>query len=73
MLVFGVDVPLIEIVFILAIILFFVLIEVIIIVSMLIKQTNKAKDLSMSIERLTEALLHVKKAEIQELNMLKRK
>ncbi len=73
MLVFGVDVPLIEIVFILAIILFVVLIEVIIIISMLVRQTNKSKDLSMSIERLTEALLNVKHAEMKELEMLKRK
>ncbi|MBU0460429.1 MAG: hypothetical protein KKH52_05125 [Nanoarchaeota archaeon] len=46
MLVFGVDIPLVEIILTLGVIMFILLIEGIVIISLLIKQLNKVKDLS---------------------------
>ena len=71
MLVFGVDVPLVEVIFTLAIILFFLLVESIIVVTLLLKQMNKTKQLSGLIKNLSETLLQIKKAEIDELERIK--
>lgn len=48
MLVFGIDIPLVEIILTLGIIMFLLLIECIVIISLLIKQLNKVKSLSGS-------------------------
>ena len=72
MLAFGVDVPLIEIVFALALIIFILLIETIVILSLLMKQMNKSKELARLIEKLSDTLLNIKKAEIEELDKLKK-
>ncbi len=50
MLVFGIDVPLIEIIFAMAIILFLLLVESIVVVSLLARQMGKTKRLSELIE-----------------------
>lgn len=73
MLVFGVDVPLIEVVLGLSIVIFVLLFEAIIIVSLLIKQLNKAKKVTELIEKLSETILAIKKAEIEQLDKLKAK
>jgi hypothetical protein len=73
MLVFGIDVPLVEVIFALAIIIFILLVESIVIISLLIKQMNKSKKLGTLIEQLSETLLQIKKAEIEELDKIKRK
>ena len=73
MLVFGIDVPLIEVVFALAIVIFFLLVEAIVLIAMLINQSNKSRKLTDLIEKLSQTLLEIKKAEIQELDKLKRK
>lgn len=73
MLVFGVDIPLVEIILGLAIIVFILLVESIVIIGMLVKQTNKTKKLSELIQKLSDTLLEIKKAEIQELDKIKRR
>ena len=73
MLVLGADIPLVEIIFVLAVITFILLLEAVIIVSLLISQTNKNKRLVQTIEKLSENLLAIKKAELGELDKLKRK
>ena len=73
MIVFGVDVPLIGIILALAVISFIILFETIIIVALLISQVNKTKKLSETVESLTEKVLAIKKAEIEELGKLKLK
>lgn len=73
MLVFGIDVPLIEVIFVFLIISFILLIEIIVIVALLVKHTNKSKKLTDLVEKLSETILEIKKAEIQELDKLKRR
>jgi hypothetical protein len=73
MLVFGIDVPLIEVVFVLAIVVFFLLVEAIVLIGMLINQSKKSRKLVDLVEKLSQTLLEIKKAEIQELDKLKRK
>ena len=73
MLIFGIDVPLIEIIFVLALVIFIILIEVIVIVSLLIKQMNKSKQLAFLIEQLSETILSIKKVEIEELDKLRKR
>jgi uncharacterized protein YggT (Ycf19 family) len=73
MLLFGIDIPLVEILFLLAIITFIILIEAIIIISLLVLQMNKTKKMGELMEKLSEILLEIKKAEITELDKIKRK
>lgn len=51
MLVFGVDVPLIEVVFALAIISFILLIEIIVVTILLIQNLKKAKEVADSLKQ----------------------
>ena len=71
MLVYGIEIPLVEIIFVLAIVIFVLMIESIILILLLIKQLNKTKQLSQLTEKLSETILSVKKAEIHELDKLK--
>jgi len=71
MLVFGVDIPLVEVIFALAIIIFLILIESIVVIAMLIKQMNKSKKLSELVGKLSETILDIKKTEIDELSRLR--
>ena len=73
MLIFGIDVPLIELILAFVIVLFLVLVEAIIIISLLVKQLSKTKKLGDLIEKLSGTLLEIKKKEIEELDKLKRK
>jgi len=68
MLVFGVDVPLVEVVITLSIIVFIILIEAIIVIGILIKQSNKSRQLTDLIEKLSETILEIKKAELNQLD-----
>ena len=72
MLVFGIDVPLIEVVFGLALISFIVLAEIIVVVILLMKNLNRTKELGELLNKLSQVLLEVKKAEMQEINKLKK-
>jgi len=73
MLVFGIDIPLVEVIIGFMIISFIILVEVIVIISLLVKQMNKTKKLLSLINQLSETVLSIKKAEILELDKLKRK
>ena len=73
MLVFGIDVPLIEVILALAIVMFLLLVESIVIISLLVKHLNKTKRLGDLVEKLSGTLLDIKKKEIEELDKLKRK
>ena len=72
MLVFGVDIPLVEVIFALGVIMFLILIESIVVISMLIKQMNKNKKLGELVVKLSDTILAIKKAEIDELSKLRR-
>ncbi len=73
MLVFGVDVPLVELILAFAVIMFILLFEVIVVLSIVIRQLNKTKKQEELLAKLSEILLDVKKAEIEELDKLKKK
>lgn len=73
MLVFGVDVPLVEVVLVFAIIIFILLVECIVIVGLLINQMNKTKKLTELVEKLSSTILAIKKSEIEELEKIRRK
>lgn len=68
-----VDVPLIEILLIFGVIVFILLIESIIIITLLVNQLQKTKNVGMLLEKLSQILLEMKKAEIEELDKLRRK
>ena len=73
MLVFGLDIPLVEVIFALALIIFILLIEAVIVIGLLLKQMNKTKKLSELMQKMSETLLSIKRAEMEELDKLKRK
>ncbi len=72
MLVFGVDVPLIEVVFILSIISFIILIEIIVVVILLMQNLRKGKEVGETLSKLSHILLEVKKVEMKEISKLKK-
>ena len=73
MLIFGVDVPLIEIVFALAVVMFILLLEMIVVIALLLKEMQKTKHLAELVEKLSETILLIKKAEIEELDKIRKK
>lgn len=73
MLVFGVDIPLVEIILIFGTIIFILLIESVIIIALLVKQLQKTKNVGVLLEKLSQVLLEIKKAEIDELDKLRRR
>lgn len=72
MLVFGVDVPLVEVVIALAIIGFILLVEIIVVAILLMKGLGRAKDLSDLLNKLSHILLEIKKEELKEISRLKK-
>ena len=72
MLVFGVDIPIVEVILIFALVIFILLVEAIIVIALLIKHLNKTKKLSLVVEKLSETMLEIKRAEIEELDKLRR-
>lgn len=73
MLVFGVDIPLVEVIIIFGLVIFLLLAEAIIVIALLVKHLNKTKKLSLVIEKLSETMLEIKRAEIDELDRLRRR
>ena len=73
MLVFGIDIPLVEVILVFALIIFIILLEAIVIIAMMVKQLNKTKKLGDLIVGLSETLLEVKKQELEVLDKLKKK
>ena len=72
MLIFGVDIPLVEITIALALVLFILLVEALIIIILLMKQMSKSKQLGDMISKLSETILDIKNKEIEELDKIKR-
>ena len=56
-LVFGVDVPLIELLLVFGVIIFLLLIEAVVVIGILVKQLQKTKQLSALTVQLSESLL----------------
>ncbi len=73
MLVFGVDIPLVEVILVLAIVIFILLVESVIIIALLVKQLQKTRNVGVLLEKLSQTLLEIKKAEIDELDKLRRR
>ena len=73
MLAFGVDIPIVEIILIFGIVVFILLIESVIIIGLLVKQLQKTRNVGQLLERLSQTLLEIKNAEIDELDKLRRK
>ena len=73
MLVFGIDVPLVEIVLAFLLVVFIILAEALVIVSLMIKQLSKTKKMTELLEKLAQTVLAIKKVEIEELDRLKRR
>lgn len=73
MLAFGVDIPLVEIILIFGVVIFILLVESVIIIGLLVKQLQKTKNVGILLERLSQVLLEIKKAEIDELDKLRRR
>lgn len=73
MLVFGYDVPLVEILLLVGIIVFILLVEALIIIILLTSQISRTKKLGQLVEELSKILLEIKKAEIEELDKLRYK
>lgn len=71
-LVSGVDIPLVEVILVFGVVVFILLVESIIIISLLVKQLQKTKNVGILLERLSQTLLEIKKAEIDELDKLRR-
>lgn len=72
MLIFGVDVPLVEIILVFSILIFILFVETVFVLVLLIRQMNKTKKLGDQITRLSETILGIKKKEIEELDKLKK-
>ncbi len=72
MIVFGIDIPLVEVLLALAIIVFLLLAEAIIVLALLLRQMNKTKKLSELTYQLSESILEMKKRELEELDKLKK-
>ncbi len=68
---FGVDIPLVEVTIALALVLFILLIETLIIIILLMKQMGKSKQLGDMITKLTETILEVKDKEIERMDKIK--
>jgi membrane protein insertase Oxa1/YidC/SpoIIIJ len=73
MLIFGADIPLIEVIFALSIIIFIILLETIILVTLMLRQMQKTRQLASLIEKLSETILSIKKGEIEELDKLRKR
>ena len=71
MLVFGVDIPLIEVVFVLVIVSIIILIEIIVIVVLLTRNLKKTREVGDLLKELSNVLLAVKKEELKEIDRLK--
>lgn len=73
MIVFGIDIPLVEVIFALSIIIFILLVEVIVLIVIQMKQSEKSKKLVQLVEQLSDTILEIKRAEVKELDNFKRR
>ncbi len=72
MIVFGIDIPLVEVLLALAIIMFLLLAETVIVLALLLRQMSKTRKLSELTYQLSESILEMKKRELEELDKLKK-
>ncbi len=72
MLVFGIDVPLIELILVFSFIIFILLIEAIVVIMLQVKHLNKTKKVTLLLNKLTETVLAIKDKELAELDKIKR-
>lgn len=72
MLVLGINIPLIELILTFVIIIFVLLIEAAVVVFILVKQLQRTKKLSELVVSLSDAILEVKKKEMEEISKLKK-
>ena len=70
---FGIDIPLVEVILALAIIVIILLVESLVVMALLLRQIEKTKKVGEAVEKLSEAILLIKKAEIDELDKLIKK
>ena len=73
MLVFGIDIPLVELIIGMSFIMFILLVEVLVLVVLLMKHYHKTKKVVELVHKLSDTILEIKKAEIVELGKLKGK
>lgn len=73
MLIFGIDIPIVEIILLLMIIIFILLVESLVIIGLLMSQMNRSRKQTELLEKLSSTLLEIKKAEIIELDKIRRK
>ncbi|MBT4539045.1 hypothetical protein HOI26_02880 [Candidatus Woesearchaeota archaeon] len=73
MIIFGVDIPLIEIIIALGIIQILVLVEAAVVIILLIKHMNQSKKQSELMNNLSKTLVEIKRLEIKELDKLRKK
>jgi hypothetical protein len=71
--IFGVDIPLIEIIIALGIIQILVLVEAAVVIILLIKHMNQSKKQSELMNNLSKTLVEIKRLEIKELDKLRKK
>lgn len=73
MLVFGIDIPLVELMFVFTLIIFILLIEAVVVIMLLINHLNRSKKITELLSKLSETILAIKQKEMEELTMLKGK
>ena len=73
MIIFGVEIPLIEIIIALGIIQILVLVEAAVVIILLIKHMNQSKKQSELMNNLSKTLVEIKRLEIKELDKLRKK
>ena len=73
MLIFGVDVPLLEVILTFAIIILLILIEAIVIIALISKQLSKMRNMGELLEKLSNVILQIKEKEILELTLIRKR
>ena len=72
MLVFGIDIPLIEVIFGLVLVSFIILAEIVVVVILLMKNLSRTKEMAELLNKLSNVLLEVKREEMKEIEKLKK-
>lgn len=71
MIIFGFDIPLVEVILILTVVIVVLLVESLILIALLVSQSSKIKRVSQLVQELSQTILQIKDAEIKELDKLK--
>jgi len=65
MLVFGVDIPVVEVIFTVAVLIIIILVEAVVMLFVFIKQMNKMKNVVTSLENMYHLSSHAKREELE--------